>query len=530
MNRLVPNCSVAKATTRPAIGKAKQQTESKKVYNCNNCGQPGHDQKSCPFKDECLQCKTKAHCYWKQGCPLFDAWAAKKDAARAKAGYPPFKANVAIEAPGVLDEVAALKLEILELQKALKVKYIDDLLKLKIANLERLEKKVLLDSGANISIIADPSHVDANTIPSCRRATKSSGVETADKTVMEITGDGIILGCAGVMCDAASHSLVSLSQFTKTHYAVVISDSVGAIACKRDEYFDTVSNELKRHCFDKQHVLFNSHINSDSLYEITTHRVPVVNAPISDMSTPVKDMSAAKVTEATLDWLPDEATVERHEVAVEAYTFGSHYFTAECQTLRDLVRFFHEAWDHPSKDLMCKIIDQKMFSNIPDKLTAKVVRKHFPHCEACPAGNMAQNPIPREASDREFVAGEELMIDIKVWANNSKALKHRGAFKRYTSALTAIDMATRYKIGKPLTSHKSLEVALEELRVEVHGAGHTLRVLRMDNEFWTAPVRTWAASCEPPIELQPCIPHEHHSIGDVERFNRTLEDVVFKKL
>ena len=111
------------------------------------------------------------------------------------------------------------------------------------------------------------------------------------------------------------------------------------------------------------------------------------------------------------------------------------------------MRFVHEAWDHPSKDLMCKIIDQKMFNNIPGKLTSKVVRKHFPQCEACPAGNMAQNPIPREASDREFVPGEELMIDIKVWANNSKALKHRRAFKRYTSALTAIDMATRYKIG-----------------------------------------------------------------------------------
>ena len=52
----------------------------------------------------------------------------------------------------------------------------------------------------------------------------------------------------------------------------------------------------------------------------------------------------------------------------------------------------------------------------------------------------------------------------------------------------------------------------------------------MDNKFWMAPVRTWAGSCEPPIELQPCIPHEHHSIEDVERFNRTLEDAVFKKL
>ena len=96
---------------------------------------------------------------------------------------------------------------------------------------------------------------------------------------------------------------------------------------------------------------------------------------------------------------------------------------------------------------------------------------------------MTQNSIPREASDRTFVTGKEFKVDIKVWANNSKALKHRRVFKRYTGALTEIDLATRFKIGKPIVSHKSLEVALEELRVEVHGAGHTLKVLRKDNEF-----------------------------------------------
>ena len=64
----------------------------------------------------------------------------------------------------------------------------------------------------------------------------------------------------------------------------------------------------------------------------------------------------------------------------------------------------------------------------------------------------------------------------------------------------------------------------------MHGAEHTHKVLRMDNEFWMAAVRTWAASCEPSIELQPCIPHEHHSTGDIERFNQTLENAVFKKM
>ena len=104
-----------------------------------------------------------------------------------------------------------------------------------------------------------------------------------------------------------------------------------------------------------------------------------------------------------------------------------------------------------------------------------------------------------------------------MWADNSKALKHRMAFKRYTGALTAITLATRFKICKLLRSHESLEVALEELRVEVHSSDYTLKALRLDNEFWSAPVRTWAALCDPPI-------------GDIGRFNQTLENTAFKKM
>ena len=78
--------------------------------------------------------------------------------------------------------------------------------------------------------------------------------------------------------------------------------------------------------------------------------------------------------------------------------------------------------------------------------------------------------------------------DIKVFANASKALNHKRAFGRYTGALTAIDLTTRFKIGKLIRSHASLEVELEALRVEVHGLGHTLRVLRLDSEFVTAAI------------------------------------------
>ena len=123
MGFMDPRSPVAKATMQSTTVTPKASTpfKQKREYDCNHCNQPGHDQKSCPYRDECLHCKTKAHQYWKKGCPLFDAWAAKKDAARAKAGQAPFKAHSVIVQPGALDEVAALRLEILELQKALKV-------------------------------------------------------------------------------------------------------------------------------------------------------------------------------------------------------------------------------------------------------------------------------------------------------------------------------------------------------------------------------------------------------------------------
>ena len=113
-----------------------------------------------------------------------------------------------------------------------------------------------------------------------------------------------------------------------------------------------------------------------------------------------------------------------------------------------------------------------------------------------------------------------IQIDIKVFAGNSKARKHKRAFGNHTGALTAIVLSTRFKLGKLLRTHKSLEVQLREIRVKVRSRALTMKVLRIDNEFITQPIKQWAALCDPPIELQPCIPHEHHSIGDIERFNR----------
>ena len=91
---------------------------------------------------------------------------------------------------------------------------------------------------------------------------------------------------------------------------------------------------------------------------------------------------------------------------------------------------------------MCKIDNKQMLANIPEELTAKIIRKYFTACEACPADSMAQKAIPRTALDHFFVTGDGFQLDIKVWANNSKALKHQRAFGKHIGALTAVDHST----------------------------------------------------------------------------------------
>ena len=63
-----------------------------------------------------------------------------------------------------------------------------------------VKKLTILDSGANISIISDITHLDTNTVPLCRRAEDAPGVETASGGAMAISGRGVIVGLEGPIC------------------------------------------------------------------------------------------------------------------------------------------------------------------------------------------------------------------------------------------------------------------------------------------------------------------------------------------
>ncbi len=73
---------------------------------------------------------------------------------------------------------------------------------------------------------------------------------------------------------------------------------------------------------------------------------------------------------------------------------GSSYYTnvpsVSVRTAAELIRYFHEAWNHASKEIMCAIINNKLIDNLPPVLTSKLVNRNFPACDSYPNGNLAK--------------------------------------------------------------------------------------------------------------------------------------------
>ena len=83
-------------------------------------------------------------------------------------------------------------------------------------------------------------------------------------------------------------------------------------------------------------------------------------------------------------------------------------------------------------------------------------------------------------------------------------------------------------MGVSFKQNAHLEVTLEEIRLEIVAQRRELKVIRLDNQFVTEAINKWKQPHHITILL--CIPHEHWSIGEVERFNRTLKDGYVKLL
>jgi hypothetical protein len=173
---------------------------------------------------------------------------------------------------------------------------------------------------------------------------------------------------------------------------------------------------------------------------------------------------------------------------------------------------------------MCQIVQNHTFDNIPPILTPERIHKFFPLCEACAAGTLSQVPVPTESvlSSSDSLQPHEFKLhaDINVFDEKS--------FDGSKGALTILDDKTNYIWGYTLDNFTNLQDYLEDVRLDIKNHEGILKILKIDNQFLTKALIKWAKHNN--VQLEPCIPHEHHQIGKIERLHRTITDSVRKCL
>jgi hypothetical protein len=91
------------------------------------------------------------------------------------------------------------------------------------------------------------------------------------------------------------------------------------------------------------------------------------------------------------------------------------YFHTELGRLGDLVRYFHEAWNHASKTQMLLIVDNQLFIDIPPELTRETILKYFDdYCYGCKLATIRETTKP-QLSSTVYTVGELCVLDAHMW-------------------------------------------------------------------------------------------------------------------
>ena len=88
------------------------------------------------------------------------------------------------------------------------------------------------------------------------------------------------------------------------------------------------------------------------------------------------------------------------------------------------------------------------------------------------------------------------------------------------------DIKSKKRIGFLLRNKGYLLRYIKHLVSVCHQHKRNIKVLRMDTELVTAEIKAYCQSVQ--IHIHPCVPHEHATLGDIERDNRTIRESILK--
>jgi hypothetical protein len=279
----------------------------------------------------------------------------------------------------------------------------------------------------------------------------------------------------------------------------MLFDNSGVVNIKKNDLITTHLNNLITAGIEHNMIDITGSLLHDNLYH------PHVNSLCS-----------------TLPSSPSTVNVDDSSSIQPVSASRTTYFTTELTTHSELVRFFHESWNHASESQMCQIVQNQTFDNIPSLLTIDRIHKYFPNCAACAMGTLSQLPVPTisttSSSDSLLPNECKLHVDINVFDTKS--------FDGSKGALTILDDFSNHIWGYSLDNYNNLHDYLEEVRQEICNVQRKVKIIKLDNQFITKNFQKWARKNN--ITLEPCIPHEHHQIGKIERMHRTITDSIRK--
>jgi len=194
----------------------------------------------------------------------------------------------------------------------------------------------------------------------------------------------------------------------------------------------------------------------------------------------------------------------------------------------DIIRYVHEIMNHPSLQIMLDIADTQSIVGLPTEFNRANIIKYFPHtCHACALGNMAQKPLQPKLS-RSFTpsyCGECVQVDI-IGAMDNKEIPQGMNQVRYI--LNVVDLYSDFCITYRLKSRKNLLFYIQQIVLYFKNNHNPIKKFEFDDEFNQISIRNFLSESD--IAWEVCPPHEHASIGNIERKNRTLQETVIKIL
>jgi len=407
-------------------------------------------------------------------------------------------------------------------QLALFSKRLEDLTE--VRNVKKVKQQmitpetIIIDTGCNQTTICSTNHSDTPIFFNRKDHKETMQVANGDK--IDIQGTGTILNHETNLVEEFTNTLLSVSRIDNSNNAIAIFTEEDCHIVKLDRELLRLLYKLLNKAKSKNSILLNGNV-VNGLYV----------CDIEDIKKP--DIS--KSCKLRYDNSQDKNKMDNTEVDIKSCNYlsfaGSSYYSnipsVNLDSIRELVRYFHDSWSHASCDMMCTIVRNKLIDNLPSSLTVKAIRKHYPNCDSCATGNLQLRPVLSLPNDRVRKIGSEWELDLS-GPMTDKQKKKCPSFSGKLWMLTCKDLMSRKRFGFLLPNKGYLLRYIKHLLLLCKQKHFIIDILRLDKEFITEDITEWCMDNH--IFILPCIPHEHNTLGDIERDNRTIKENVIKNL